>query len=173
MASAKVRFEAIRPKSGTPRSVYTKEIRNILEKVGRQVERDFKDTTRTWARDVEFSVKVVKERGRLGITAGTDDEIYGYVNHGTRPHVIRAKNAPMLAFPGGYVAKSKPGRIVSRRGGSFGPTRFAQEVNHPGTEARKFDALIARRRQKTIETLLNKAIAKANAQVNEQRRKKK
>lgn len=52
------------------------------------------------------------------VTANAD--YAAHVEYGTRPHVIRPKNASMLAFKIGGV------------------TVFAKEVNHPGTAAQPF-----------------------------------
>lgn len=54
-----------------------------------------------------------------------------YVEFGTRPHVIRAKNRKALAWGG---ARRLSGSL--RKGAK--PTHFARSVNHPGTRARPF-----------------------------------
>lgn len=176
MARVGFRLEAIRPNEGKARAVYQREIRTIFHKIAAIIERDFEQSVKDWDRKPKFYVVVETEAGRLGVTAGTDDEIYGYVTHGTKPHIIRPKRAKALAFvwggPGSYQAKTKPGRIMSRPGGmvSGEPVKF-QQVNHPGFPGRKFDVLIAKRRQASVKSMLEKAIAKANAQVNANRRK--
>lgn len=53
-------------------------------------------------------------------TISTDVEYAPYVHDGTRPHVIRPKNASVLRFEIG-------GRVV-----------YARVVHHPGTRARPF-----------------------------------
>lgn len=134
-------------------------LEKALQKTGRLVKQDFESTVTTWKQKPVFFVRVDLD----GITAGTDDEIYGYVNDGTKPHIIRARNAPNLRFQvGGFVPKSQPGRILSRGGraasGAFVTTK---QVMHPGTEARRFDLLISKRRQVTLvqEARHNLAIA--------------
>lgn len=57
---------------------------------------------------------------RPKITVFSDVEYAPFVNDGTRPHVIRPKNAKALRFRVG-------GRIV-----------YARVVNHPGTKPRPF-----------------------------------
>ena len=72
--------------------------------------------------------------------------IWGWLGKGTRPHKIRARNAPSLAFqwggPGSYKAKTKPGGATLSFGGpgsvSGGTTHRPMEVNHPGNEPRHF-----------------------------------
>jgi phage gpG-like protein len=62
---------------------------------------------------------------RSVFTIGSDVEYAAFVNDGTRPHIIRPKNAQALRFKIG-------GRVV-----------YAKVVHHPGTRARPFldDAL--------------------------------
>ena len=57
---------------------------------------------------------------RGSVTVGSDLEYAAMVNDGTRPHVIRPRNAKVLRFTVG-------GQVV-----------FARVVNHPGTKARPF-----------------------------------
>lgn len=57
---------------------------------------------------------------RTIVTVGSDVEYAAAVNDGTRPHIIRPKNAKALRFRVG-------GRIV-----------YARVVHHPGTRARPF-----------------------------------
>lgn len=66
----------------------------------------------------------VERRSVLGLrmrwTIGSDVEYAPMVNDGTRPHVIRPKNAKVLRFKVG------------------GQTVFARVVHHPGTRAQPF-----------------------------------
>lgn len=57
---------------------------------------------------------------RPRFTVGSNVEYAPYVHDGTRPHVIRPRNAQALRFQVG-------GRVV-----------YARVVNHPGTRARPF-----------------------------------
>lgn len=54
------------------------------------------------------------------VSVGSDLEYAGFVNDGTRPHVIRPRRAKALRFTVG------------------GRTVYATVVNHPGTRARPF-----------------------------------
>lgn len=66
----------------------------------------------------------IERRSFLGFrakwTIGSDVEYAGYVNDGTRPHIIRPKNKQVLRFRVG-------GQVV-----------FAKVVHHPGTRAQPF-----------------------------------
>lgn len=76
---------------------------------------------------------------------GPNDKIWLFVDQGTKPHPIEAKNAPRLIFQTGYQAKTlaKPARTVSGGGKATGPVVVAKKVQHPGSEAREFSKTIA------------------------------
>ena len=93
-------------------------------------------------------------------TAGTDDTIYGYVNDGTRPHVIVAKNAKRLAF-GPSTPKTSVGSLSAGSGSRGGVTTFKRSVQHPGTAARQFDEAAADELQREWPPQVQKAIAEA------------
>lgn len=57
----------------------------------------------------------------MSATVSVGAEYGADVEYGTRPHIIRPRNASVLAFPG-----------------AGGETVFAKEVRHPGTRAQPF-----------------------------------
>lgn len=122
-------------------------ITQAIDQASRQVLADFKKTTATWAGKPVFTVT---KQGEFTRIVGTENEIYDFVSHGTRPHVIRPVNAPALAFQVGYSAKTAVNVIGSSNGGSSGPVAFAQEVQHPGTKARNFEQVISKAIQPKI-----------------------
>ena len=123
---------------------------------------DYELTTATWKRNVKFEKEINVSRDKQEILVGTDDEIYGYVDFGTKPHPIRPKRpGGRLAFPSEFVPKSQPGQMVSSKGYSGGETLFAKEVNHPGTKARKFSKNIQKKWKPLFEKRMNKAMKKA------------
>jgi hypothetical protein len=115
------------------------------------VDANFKATVESWKHKPKFIRRRATRKGR-GIEGDVlvRDEIYGYVTGGTRKHVIRPKRARLLAFRGGYRAKTRRRVIGSHRGGAYGSLRFAKQVIHPGTEAREFQQEIAARRQRNL-----------------------
>lgn len=126
-------FEPKRQKAAVSRAMDSTAIR---------VQSMFDDTTSTWNHDVKFAISVVDWNER---TITTDDQVYGYVNNGTGPHLIAPRNARMLRFATGYRAKTQPGTIGSGSGGANGPVVYLKGVvRHPGTKARKFDKQIAK-----------------------------
>lgn len=115
---------------------------------------DFEQTTATWKDRVRFVI----EKDRRGYRVFTKDDIYRFVDEGTRPHIIRAKRAKVLAFQGGYAAKTRPGVIGSTAGGPSGGMQYAKEVHHPGTQARRFTKIIYAKWQKLVARRVQKAI---------------
>lgn len=161
MVSLKV--TPITPKrSDLPSSkAYQQAIKKAVEKTARLVQRDLQSTTKTWNHKVKFEVVVDESGGDYAIVAGTDDKIYGYVNDGTEPHIIRAKNGGFLYFRGGYQTKTRPGFIGSYAGGRGSGDWVKQRVVlHPGTKPRRFNELIQKRRQATAVQEISQAVAK-------------
>lgn len=104
------------------------------------VKADFEKTAQGWAHDVTFTIKT---QGTDRVVS-TNDEVWGYVDEGTRPHVIVAKRARVLRFMAGGSPKTKPGRITSGTGSQGSAVVFRPRVNHPGTKARLFTQQIAK-----------------------------
>ena len=119
--------------------------------------KDFERTAATWTNKPRWRVRV----GRSGVSVSTDDAIWGYVDRGTRPHVIRPRRAKRLAFAGSYTAKTRVGSIIARGGGPSGSTVFAREVNHPGTKPRNFTRLLKRKWDAKWPRDMQKAINRA------------
>lgn len=116
------------------------EARDITE----QMQGSHEAIVATWEKKPKFIAEVKVTRERITMLVFTTDEVYGWVSGGTRPHIIRAKNAVALRFQSGYKAKTRKGLIGSTAGGPSGPLVSAQAVEHPGTEAREFEKSIAK-----------------------------
>jgi hypothetical protein len=134
------------------------EVLNALRAEGRDVKKEYEKTTKTWRRKPNFEILVDVTAKDASVLVGTDDKIYGYVDFGTRPHLIRARNAPRLAFQTGFDPKTRPGVIGSGPGRRFGPTVHPVAVMHPGGKARKFSETIQKRRRKKFTRRMIKAI---------------
>ena len=139
--------------------------KNLLRQVDTELKRlanrgasEFSKTTSSWDTRVGFDVRKQSDEE---YSAGTDNEIYGYVNDGTRPHTIRARDGGLLAFQSGYNAKTTPRQIGSQSGGPFGPTVYAQEVQHPGTAPRDFDDAIAEKLQPEATVSLQRVVTRS------------
>ncbi len=144
------------PKSiaGNPQKL-ARAVTNALDGAAKGALVDFKVTTQTWNHQPDFAIQSPSDDRRI---VGTDDEIYGYVTHGTRPHIIVA-HGKALAFPGGgFRPKSRVRTIGSNKGSKGGAVIFRPKVNHPGTKAREFDEAIAEKWQKELPKTMQRAI---------------
>lgn len=139
-------------------AAYRRAIKVSLDKAAKETVVQFKRTTKTWDKQPEFTITNDGEFGRI---VGTENEIYDYVTHGTRPHVIRPVAAQNLAFATVSVAKTIPNVLDSGSGGSGGPVAFAMVVNHPGTKPRNFEKLVADTVQPKLEELFTKNFQEA------------
>lgn len=142
-------------------ATFQKELKKALHDVGTAMKKTFEGTTETWETDVKFTMRSKVTGFEASISVSTDNKIYGYVNEGTEPHIIRPKRAMRLAFQTGYRAKTRPRSIVSGPGGSFGETAFAKVVHHPGTKAREFTKYVSVRYQDILPRAIQDAINRA------------
>lgn len=72
-------------------------------------------------------------------------QVYRMVVLGAPRHPIpkNTRKGKLLKFRKGYIAATKPGRLMSGHAYRNGPTVVARKVNHPGFEPREFDVLVA------------------------------
>jgi hypothetical protein len=142
---------------------FAKEIKAALKAEGKDVVEQYERTVETWRRKPKFDVLVDVGGGEAVVLVGTDDEIYNYVDQGTRPHIIRPVKARRLRFQSGYKAKTTPRKIGSQAGGPFGDTVYAMQVMHPGSKAREFSPTIQKRRRKPFTRRMVKAMQRAGS----------
>jgi hypothetical protein len=138
-----------------------------LKEVGKVIKKDFEDTTKYWKHKPKFEILADLSGPGPFVYVATDDEIYRYVNEGTKPHEIWAgaytgkSNKRALAFPSVFTPKTKPGSLTSGRGRRGRVDTFVPMVHHPGTEAREFDKLIEEKRAKWYKRQMEDAMRKA------------
>jgi len=149
-------------------------IRRTMTQVVRTAEREslrrFRRVTNSWKHKPAFEATYEVNRTSYDLMVGTDDDIYRYVDQGTRPHRIEPKGPWPLRFQwggkGSYMPKTAPGVLSSWGGGPTGPMAHFYGVNHPGTEARGFTSQIEKevgadawnRLLTTLHKEMNKAI---------------
>lgn len=140
-----------------PRKINTKTIQrrlqNALNKEAKIVKREYEKTVATWDDPPRFEALTDISGNDVSILVGpTGTELqvkkFVWTDQGTKPHVIKAKNAPALIFQSGYSPKTLPNKIASYPAGHFGEFVRVQSVNHPGTEPRNFTRIIVQRRRK-------------------------
>ena len=142
-------------------------IETALKDVRDRIRKDFDSTIRTWKRAVVFEDDLHVRKGdpEASTIVYTEDEIYGYVNNGTRPHQIWAgaytgrSNKTTLAFPWLFVPKTRPGSLISGPGVRGSDKVYKPYVNHPGIEAREFDKQIKDKEEKWVAKRLEQALA--------------
>lgn len=154
-----LKLTAIKPPKMPTGDEYAKEIKKAVDKSAALVLRDLQSTVRTWKTKVAFDVTITQNGEDYGVTAGTDNQIYTWVNDGTKPHAIKPKRSRFLRFSSGYKAKTRVGIIGSVDGGSFGNDIFSRGVMHPGFVGRTFVTKIQQRRQVTVAQEISQAIA--------------
>ena len=133
--------------------------------------KEFDKVVANWKHNPEFKgmKKITADKITVSIFPSKFKDIWGYVTKGTRPHIIRAKNARTLAFKwggkGSYSPKTRPGGKFGGPGTSSGPMIFPKRVKHPGSKAREFEKVIAQKNKKwfssTMENIWRRVIRAA------------
>lgn len=157
-----IKLEAIKPPKMPTGAEYAKAMQDAVQKSANLVKRDLESTVSSWTNKPKFNVSVESSGNDYVVNATTDSDVYGFVDSGTRPHIIKPVRSKYLRFSSGYKSKGRTGVIGSNPGGSFGDPVFAKQVNHPGFAGRHFTILIASRRQVTVNQEVSQAIAKIN-----------
>jgi len=140
-------------------------IAGILE-ISRGILKDFQETTKTWAKKPKFDM-LYDLKGGPTVLIGTDDEIYRYVDEGTKPHPIFAgiytgkSDKMVLAFPSIFKPKTTPNVIGSGPGFKGGDTVLRPYVNHPGTKPRNFSDNIRKKWEKPYKRRMERAMKDA------------
>lgn len=109
-------------------------VTRAMHEAAQAVKADAEKSTATWKHKVTFTIT----QSGASFTIATNDEIYKFVDEGTRPHIIVPRNARVLRFATGGSPKTTPGRITAGGGSKGSGVVFTGRVNHPGTKARYF-----------------------------------
>lgn len=112
---------------------------------------DWRATTRVSGAGVEVTIKAT----------GPNAKIYGYVDEGTRPHVIRPRKARALSFRAGYKPRTKPGRPHAGPGAASGDQVFTQVVHHPGNAPRHLTRAVVNANKRLLSDMVGDAIREA------------
>lgn len=119
----------------------------------------FEKTTQTWQRRPRFTT--LKRARGYGVRV---DPLFpfAYVDRGTKPHPIEARNAPLLRFTVPSRAKTRVNVITSYRGSRGNQWVSKRRVQHPGIEARNFSDIILKRVQARAAGRVRKALSDAS-----------
>ena len=143
MAGRAVKNAVFQAVAGTDRKV-REAIRKSSKAAADIIALQLTEVVKDWDDKPKFKVVAAARMDGVGfkvVLGGSRDAQNHFVwtDLGTKPHKIRAKNGGSLAFQVGYQAKTTP---VAQFGVGDGTANGAwvrtQEVDHPGTDARKF-----------------------------------
>lgn len=158
----KLRLEVITPKGKRllDAARMLAEIEKVRKETATDILNDYKKTTATWKHRVQW----YSTRRGNDYHIGTKDEIYGFVEGGTRPHEIlpKRKGGRLRFFRTGFRPKSRVGYIASYAGATANADlTYSKGVHHPGTKARKFSEKIVEKWRKEWAIRVRAAIKKA------------
>jgi hypothetical protein len=155
-------FQAIKPGTIIDTKRMQSIITNQMRMVAKSVQVDFVATTLTWKRRPDF---VISEPDESTIVIGTDNDIWYMLNVGTRPHIIRIKNAKWLAFRwdgfGTFRAKTVPRQFRSNKGYVGRKWNYRKQVRHPGHKAREYTDAAREKYQRLLPVIIQRAINSA------------
>lgn len=131
-------------------------ITSTLNGTAKAIKVDFDVTTQTWQHRPSFKIASPSEFTR---EISTNDPIYGMLEKGTKPHVIRPKKPRgILRFTTPFRSKTIPNEIRSRQGSKGKIPVVARIVHHPGTKARLWTKAIAKKWNAQIGVTFQRAI---------------
>ena len=125
----------------------------------------FEIVTAEWKRKPSFNVVTFVSKSEMGYKVqaiGKNAEIWGYVDEGTKPHIIQPKGNYPLKFRGGYSARTAPvARFNVGNGEASGQWVSTYFVQHPGSEAREFSKTYITTNKLEFQHRMNNAIRRA------------
>lgn len=161
-----------------PIELIQQQIDVVLREAGRKALADYHSATRTWTHKPRFRMWGPRwgsgRRSREVVIApepgDSNTRIMEWVEFGTRPHDISARNRPRLAFQIHYRRKTRPFGIQSTSGGKSGPWRRPISVRHPGIRhPRRFSYAIAERHAGWFHDRMQRVVADFARQANQRR----
>lgn len=155
----KVKMRVIRPRRVNYEAVIEKEITDAAEKSKQDIiaayeeyQQDFRDENKATVKGRKY-IKADETRITVTYSGGT----LGYIDKGTKPRIITAKNAPYLVFRTGYQPLTLPGagpfgggssgltrRVIGGPRGATGGWVKVKQVHHKGIRARNVTKTFAK-----------------------------
>ncbi len=140
---------------------FLKELTAEVESVGNDMILDLELTTATWDHQPKFEKLTQVGPKSVEVFVGTDDEIFGFVDKGTKAHKIRPKGPYPLRFRSKYKSKTVPNILSSRKGGASGDEVHAMSVNHPGGKPRNITKTMTKKWKKPYKRRMEGAMRRA------------
>ena len=146
------------------------EMLNALRKEGKEDRKALDKTTAAWSgRKPTFKTTSISlASGNASVTTEPKGDERGvqkwvWLNEGTRAHMVPSTGVATMSFHPRYSAKTRPGRLSSRRGGPQG-SRIVRRGRWmvSGIEARNWDEALAKQRKRPFGKAMAKAIKKGS-----------
>lgn len=161
-------FKAIKPKK-LKTDQFRKEILNALRREGTVHRKKLRPTVAGWTGSrPKFESLVGLSKGDASVMTGPTGETFAvqkwvWTDKGTKPHRIRARNAPRLKFMLNFIPSTKPGSFSSTVAAYWPPWTSPLEVLHPGTDPRGWSEALSKSRKRPFRRAMFKAMKKASA----------
>lgn len=142
------------PTGGELRSAIYQAVNETADEIKKKYERSWS----TWEHKPEAKVEKTGGYERRVEVTGENAKIFGYVDQGTAPHVIRVKRRRTLAFSSKFSPKSIPNNLVARNGEKGEADVFRRQVMHPGSKPRNISKKINEKSEKLLTQMLKKYV---------------
>lgn len=124
---------------------------------------DFENVSERWEHRVKFTQDWSESPHSYEVIirpTGENKKIFGYVDQGTKPHLIQPLNpVGKLKFRTGYSPRTAyRGQTNVGTGQAYGGWVNKTVVNHPGSKAREFSGQILEDLSPTLEQRVTKAL---------------
>lgn len=152
-------------------------VKSVMARQKREIERERRETlidtgnelknwdelvVRDWADRPSFGIDIQMTPAFETVKVypkGKHAKLWLFVDRGTKPHKIKARNKPLLKFQSGHSARTAPvAKANVGTGRKFGPWIATKEVNHPGSKARDFDKTFLKELDPPLYVRINAAI---------------
>lgn len=145
-------------------SVFREDVGKALADVAAGMLKDYERTQSTWKHKAKFDTEIdtgIGTGGKTEIKIETSDAVYGYVDKGTRKHLIKPRRKKALLFNSKFKPKTGPMSLQAGPGASGPPVVGAKVVHHPGTKPRNFSKRIKQKWEPEYKRQMKNAMARA------------
>lgn len=138
-----------------------REVKKAQHEFAKQAIKEHEEVTKYWETEVEFrAIEKYDVSREASVGIFTKSDVWRYVDKGTKPHIIRPKRKPVLAFRTPFSPKTTPRSLRTTRGYLGDTWVHAKEVHHPGTQPRQFSVMIGKKLTPVWARLMRAAILK-------------
>jgi hypothetical protein len=134
--------------------IVDRHVREAVEDQQKRMVKALEKATSAWEKPVDFETNATNDEGA---TISTEDKRYQWVDEGTKPHVIRPRNARMLRWLPGSNVRNEIARRQARAD-QRDVAMYAKEVKHPGIRPRSFTETVIRKRSRHVYKAIDDAV---------------